>query len=344
MIKGSRTHDAFGRHRYEITWEHAIPYWFYLLAVLFFDYKSLRHDLLKDIYVVSTRILWLALFPWTILGIFPVFGKAPYSETSFSWTTFKNAIELCWMTFLSIPLAWLASVPVLCVFYTMFSRYQMENAVYTPPGRTTDEKWFFINGISNTPGMGFLNQKRFEQLFGRKVTLIYNPTQGIFLDLIECIAGRTFDIVAAPSAKAISEIRLALLDPQVSKVVLIGHSQGAIICQTVLQQISPTWFTDAVLNKLEVYTFASPASCMPDYGGKVHVEHFAHQYDAIAQIGVLHPLIKYPKTQPIFYNAERKGHILNEHYLIDFEKKPYKSKDGTESRLYSYLKGSKVKS
>jgi len=69
-----------------------------------------------------------------------------------------------------------------------------------------DQKWIFINGICNTQGMTELNRLRLQQLFKQSVTVIHNPSQGAFLDLIECIFGRTFGIPSAPSASAFNEV------------------------------------------------------------------------------------------------------------------------------------------
>jgi len=54
-----------------------------------------------------------------------------------------------------------------------------------------------------------------------------------------------------------------LKNPAVSKIVLIGHSQGAIIVSNVLSKLKDKNYTREELNKLEVYTFASPASKTP---------------------------------------------------------------------------------
>jgi hypothetical protein len=243
----NRFRDALGRDRTSITLKHLVPYWIYIIMILTFNYRGLRTPLVKDFFIVLTSLHWIIVFPWSMLGVFPLFGRAPYSETSFSVTTFKNAIHLAWMTIVGFWLSIIASIPVVCVLYTVFSRWQMTRAVYAPNDNNSDERWFFINGISNTPGMGFLNQKRLEQLFGRKITLIYNPTQGVFLDLLECIGGRTFEVIATPAATAIHLVRLALLNPKVTKVVLIGHSQGCIVSQTVLEHISPEAYTAEVL-------------------------------------------------------------------------------------------------
>jgi len=98
----------------------------------------------------------------------------------------------------------------------------------------------------------------------------------------------------------IKHIWLAIADPAVERVVLIGHSQGGIIVSAWVDQLI-TDFSPTVLRKLEIYTFASaadhfsrapPAMGPPDRHHKGdslfgRVEHFANEGDFVAQYGVL---------------------------------------------------------
>ena len=117
-------------------------------------------------------------------------------------------------------------------------------------------------------------------------------------------------------------VKAMLVDPTVTKVVLIGHSQGGIIIsQTIddlLSQLPPK-----TMSKLEVYTFGSAAShfsnpsltlrsrssvnrsseqpslrnihskvCLPDTSQSNHIiphmEHYANELDLVPRWGVLH--------------------------------------------------------
>ncbi|KAF9273349.1 hypothetical protein BGZ68_001592 [Mortierella alpina] len=73
------------------------------------------------------------------------------------------------------------------------------------------------------------------------------------------------------------------------------------------------------LKRLEVYTFASAANHMNGGGILKHIEHFANEYDFVANIGVL---ACEPSTTPgskydgkVYIDPKATGHLLNMHYL-----------------------------
>jgi hypothetical protein len=58
------------------------------------------------------------------------------------------------------------------------------------------QAWFFLNGICTDRSVLRLNGKALANLFQRKVYLMHNPSDGIFLDLLECVVGRTLQPVS----------------------------------------------------------------------------------------------------------------------------------------------------
>lgn len=89
-------------------------------------------------------------------------------------------------------------------------------------------------------------------------------------------------------------MRKAVLDRRRKRIVIIAHSQGGIIASAWADMLL-TDVPQELLARVEVYTFASAANhfsrpaAAPDGRGQTfaHVEHFANEYDFVAQFGVL---------------------------------------------------------
>lgn len=60
---------------------------------------------------------------------------------------------------------------------------------------------------------------------------------GIFLDLIECLIQRDFGYNTEDVREAYKEIKKALLDKTITKVVVIVHSQGGIVMSMALDNL-----------------------------------------------------------------------------------------------------------
>lgn len=96
------------------------------------------------------------------------------------------------------------------------------------------ERWLFINGCMTGHRGLQLNINRLSMTFGRPVTGIHNQTYGIIADLLECLVQRCFAFKTMDVRVAYDHTKACLIDPAVSKVVLIAHSQGGIIASLVL--------------------------------------------------------------------------------------------------------------
>ena len=168
-------------------------------------------------------------------------------------------------------------------------------------------------------------------------------------DLIECLIQRCFSYRTMDVRVTYDYVKACLIDPTVTKVVLLGHSQGGIIISLVLDEL----FTDlprSAVSKLvcysfahlelpnidkwlthfsrfqEVYTFGSAASHFSNPILSLsseprcidHIEHYCNEYDMIARWGVLYSTMSTPDNRysgSVFVRMGATGHLFNQHYL-----------------------------
>ncbi len=210
-----------------------------------------------------------------------------------------------------------------------------------------DESWFFINGIATTVPILRMNGEYFKELFGRPLELISNPSDGVFIDLFECVFGRSFDMSTKPAEYATSRIDDAITSDSIKKVVLLCHSQGGIIASNVVKNLIKKHRGKNVLKKLEVYTFGCAADefevdrALSKVTGRLvpYVEHYANLGDVVARVGVLQKQINVEDDYfGEIYEVDKQGHLLNAHYLPELKNKNYTSKKRAKNaRLYGYL-------
>lgn len=254
------------------------------------------------------------------------------------------------------------------------------------PAQTADkEAWFFVNGVATNEKVAKWNGKRLRDLFNRPITVLFNPTNGLGMDLIECIFDRTLEWTTEPAKYVRKNLAKALKDKNKEKVIVIAHSQGGIIVATALEKLAKKY--KQYFHKLEIYTFACPAdemATMTECIGmlckfekdkkenkkkETHLEHFVNGQDLVAKLGVLRAekcweshswssrflncavpkLLVDSQERKFFgidiegdiYVKDRKGHLLNAHYLFDFEEELYKNcRDySKQAKLYRYLNG-----
>jgi hypothetical protein len=166
------------------------------------------------------------------------------------------------------------------------------------------------------------------RLFHRPINVLWNATDGICVDLLECsteklgATGEDVDSAFPPLLEAITS-------PQNKRVVLISHSQGTLITAVVLRLIGGVYrrtmvgrrrdlsnadreairqqaaaeglaidsdrlkpVTPTELSKLEVYCFANCASEMGylDQRRKLpKIESYGNEHDLVARLGMLAP-------------------------------------------------------
>ncbi len=154
---------------------------------------------------------------------------------------------------------------------------------------------------------------------------------GIFGDLGQCLIQRALTYHDFASRLTYNEVRAMLVNPTVTKVVLIGHSQGGIIISQAIDNLI-SQLPVKTMSKLEVYTFGSAAShfsnpsltlgfnsstnrpselsSIKQSRSKIypadatqrnhvisHMEHYANEYDIVPRWGVLHSVHDVLKTR-----------------------------------------------
>lgn len=95
--------------------------------------------------------------------------------------------------------------------------------------------------------------------FGRPVLGVHNKTSGIIFDVIQCLIQRNLNYATSDIRDCYAIVKETLYRPELTKVVFILHSQGAIeggmIIDWLLQEVPQD-----LLAKLEVYTFGNAAN------------------------------------------------------------------------------------
>ena len=141
-------------------------------------------------------------------------------------------------------------------------------------------------------------------------------------DLGMCLIQRATSYHDLSARLTYTYVKAFLVDPTVTKVILIGHSQGGIIVSMAIDDLL-TQMSARTMPKLEVYTFGSAASHFSNPslvsmsnpptnkpGEQItleisdsrvdladanqskllipHMEHYANEYDIVPRWGVLH--------------------------------------------------------
>lgn len=211
---------------------------------------------------------------------------------------------------------------------------------YVWPLEKRQSKWFFINGICTSPAMALLEAREVAATFQRPIHLIHTPTAGVVRDLWGAITARTLRKDGRLSRPAFNIIKNALLSHE--KVVLTTYSQGTIIASYVVRKVLKDPALRLHAHKLEVYCIGGAADSLhtdhalsAEHGHSVpYVEHFANGKDFFARVGVL---AHYHDTSgAIFVAANKKGHMLNDHYIKGIGRGDYCDQ---RSRLYKYANG-----
>lgn len=150
----------------------------------------------------------------------------------------------------------------------------------------------------------------------------FTRSHGILADLAMCLIQRAVSYHDSGTRLTYAWVKAFLVDPTVTKVVLIGHSQGGIIVSQAIDDLLAQ-LPVRTMSKLEVYTFGSAASHfsnpslsllsnpITDQPGEQsslqisqskvyltdanqgkhiipHMEHYANEFDIVPRWGVLH--------------------------------------------------------
>ncbi|PWN42383.1 hypothetical protein IE81DRAFT_341436 [Ceraceosorus guamensis] len=167
------------------------------------------------------------------------------------------------------------------------TKHQLEKA----DGKYGGERWFFVNGVATSPTGNRKVCDKLYKIFKRPVYGISNRSNGVLFDLIECLLQRDLRWPTRDERVGYNALATWLGNENIKRIVLIGHSQGGILCSNWADQLLSDFDRDT-LSKLEIYTFAAAANHFPnplqgDTGAFGHLEHFANEGDMVARIGVL---------------------------------------------------------
>jgi len=226
------------------------------------------------------------------------------------------------------------------------------------------EKWLFINGIANEQVWFRQSCDKIRDKFQREIRGIYNRSDGILWDLIECAGEHSMaelkDVVQrTQSSQAAQEVlerelRDALWPSSGSppeKVVMIAHSQGCLLLRLVLQALveddpNGSQRRKDMKERLRVFTFGNPSidwqvidgteQALSEYA-KV-TEHFAHKVDFVALLGVVSYRDTGYGSESVFYSKGGRGHLFGAHYPL--EAKAYE--EGGRSELLKAVNGREI--
>ena len=193
-----------------------------------------------------------------------------------------------------------------------FSRYQLhltENINDVRAASST--RVIFINGIATTHYVAYHQARMLSQAIDQDVELVYNQTEGVFRDLLECNEGR-YGVLNEEAKKAIETIKRKLASP--GPLTIVAYSQGAIIATSALRYLAKQ-LDESQLSRIYYVTFGAgfKSNRLPDC---ITSEHFANTRDPVTKLGLQHP--DYPCAGSI-YLRQAKGHMFIADYLIPMQ-------------------------
>jgi hypothetical protein len=256
-----------------------IPVWIVLIiGVGLYDLsittgvRSLAYPL--EVFVVLVK----ALINWRLLRVSSPSGEVATSHNKRSTGVHEQRMILTpEKTFIAVPQA------------------DDDGSSPQPP----NEVFFYINGIVEQGAMVTATSYLFEQMTGRMCNSLQNPSDGIFLDLLECVIGRDMGMNEEPTNVIVPIVVNHLAKKR--KVVIIAHSQGGIILTNVVKELvklsirthegqgneeEGEAFHDG-LSRLEVYSFCSAADEFPGHETGLFAEHFGAELDFVSRFGSL---------------------------------------------------------
>ncbi|KAH7112431.1 hypothetical protein EDB81DRAFT_670856 [Dactylonectria macrodidyma] len=174
------------------------------------------------------------------------------------------------------------------------------------------EKWLFVNGIGGEYFWLQLYCEKLRDTYQRDIQGVFNRSDGILWDLVECagerdINGKQNPLIQRTQSSTVAqnilrhELSAALQDRGSDGfIVMIAYSQGCLLLRHVLQEfVREDRHREAMADRLRVFTFGNPSV---DWMGtdaqgngtptplceRVNLtEHFANEWDFVAKLGVL---------------------------------------------------------
>jgi len=275
------------------------------------------------------------------------------TDPSSEWGMIQGSLKAStFINFLKLIVEDLLSVLILPIGIFLSVRAIKEGKVsvvgeeFRNNGESNNEEWWFINGVGVNRELQFANATQLSLVFKQTIHSFYNPTIGLLFDLCKCVTG-----IAGHKSRAtqrfIRDLCAALRANPTQVIVLVVHSQGAIIASLAIRRIiKKDLLPYHDLARLEIYTFGSPVKRYDSVIDPVSMlrvpfyEHYANEGDFAANLGVL--TLRKSRNESWWavgkvYTSPHDGHFLGDHYLANFLKGEYEWSGSNDSQLYRKL-------
>jgi hypothetical protein len=124
-------------------------------------------------------------------------------------------------------------------------------------GKHPEQRWFFINGVCADRRLARFHAAALCRAFRRPFTILYSPTEGFAFDLLGSVIAKGGTIVEAAACNFAPLVE-ALIAPEVERVIVICHSQGAIVAAVLLKAL------EELLPQLSVQRSAGTSPISPE--------------------------------------------------------------------------------
>jgi len=186
-------------------------------------------------------------------------------------------------------------------------------------------KIYFINGINNTPQDNCKSTKEIAYTMCAEVIGVYNRTQGVVTDLLECL-GNIFNshpFGGDKPTKTLEDLMLKSISKNPPKpITLFAHSQGGLITRESLGNIEKTLLekgmnADQIKERMKFITIKSFGTAENNWPNGPNYEQYDHPKDMVPDVIELGDTTKAAliKPSPFLY-----ADIRNPNYEKEIEK------------------------
>jgi len=178
-----------------------------------------------------------------------------------------------------------------------------EQFLPNPVGKNGDEMVFYVNGIATDLAKQMEDMENIAA-HGRQVVGVHNATAGLVRDLAQCVGDKlgTGDNPAVSTVKSLIKTSLATG----TKVTLVGHSQGALVCSRALWELQDEAATcgpeEAWSDSISDVKLETAGGAAYTYPAGPSYHHIVNKYDIvpiIAGLGTCLPGIDPGTEQPL---------------------------------------------
>jgi len=288
------------------------------------DYVISAAQLLRDLltpHLIGNAPAWLpsglsiALFGTSTNGVMTVEDLPNISDTDPNLIGILNQTE--------------KTIYPLDKMYVGYDNYAVPvTGVLRPDGSVVSGRRaiFFANGIFTDALCMKQMLDIMEWMFDQKIVGLFNPTKSVVSDIADITVQKFFRENSPGVQNMIVPILDALMNEEIVEILLIVHS-GATVSAGILLRLFRKFTTIAShLWKLRVFSIATASSETKGFitvdnnnpsffKALPYIEHFANEYDPVANFGILHPEFQRNLDGPIYMRKQGIGHNLYDHYL-----------------------------